>query len=602
MDKFGKNISHNIIISAILFTILLFFYILTVGSFFKPEVYPLVDRVTYSTPFVDKYFINKYYDHAVISFSTSLWFFFSIRDKLKYIFSIIYGLSGVYGLLNNGSIFFEILPLLSLPIILFFIMIDKINKKCILSLSRLITINYISAFSIIIAIISLSISITYIVLPQIIIPPVNYLYYIFLLSSIFAPILLVGIGLFIPIRLIIKKVSEYKKSNKHSEKVILLTSPNVLKIRTRIICMIFIILLSLIIIWIPHMDTINKDNQMVGADSLDYANFLIPMNNSTNLQEFFQAFVLQLQGDRSLSLISFYLISQVFDTDSLLNSMELLPFFLGPLLIITIYFLTMELTSNPITSLLSSFITAVSFQVLVGIYGGLYANWFSLIFANLAILFLIRSLNKTSNKNIAIFSGLLVIVLLSHEPTWPILSLILLIFFGVIIYLIPSLKKTIFYLFLGMIPSFVIEAIRMVYTKNSGVIKDISFASNQGFGLQDFSNIWNNLVTSTQTYLAGQFGNSIIFVLVIYWLSICNLKEKSNILLIIFISIIIIPILIGDSVILSRVLYEIPFQIPAAIALTRLMKNNGNIFVFAICLWLTAIAIRSVTNFYFSPS
>jgi len=258
----------------------------------------------------------------------------------------------------------------------------------------------------------------------------------------------------------------------------------------------------------------------------------------------------------------------------------------------------MELTSNHVTSLLSSFLTAISFHVLVGIYGGLYANWFSLIFANLAILFLIRSMKKPTIKNVAVFSGLWVIVLLTHEPTWPILSLILLIFLIMILLVKPNLKKAISHLFVGLIPSFAIEIAKMVINRGSGVTNDIAFAHGQGFGIHDLSTIWNNLVTTTQTYLGGQFGNSIIWVLVVYWLFKGNLKDNSITLILVFLSIITIPILFGDHVILSRVLYEIPFQIPAAIALTQIKRNNGNILVFAICLWLTVIAIRAGSNFH----
>jgi hypothetical protein len=64
-------------------------------------------------------------------------------------------------------------------------------------------------------------------------------------------------------------------------------------------------------------------------------------------------------------------------------------------------------------------------------------------------------------------------------------------------------------------------------------------------------------------------------------------------------SLAIMPILFGDPEVISRVLYEIPFQIPAAIALVQIKKNQGIVVFLSICLWLTALSIRSISNFYF---
>jgi hypothetical protein len=46
------------------------------------------------------------------------------------------------------------------------------------------------------------------------------------------------------------------------------------------------------------------------------------------------------------------------------------------------------------------------------------------------------------------------------------------------------------------------------------------------------------------------------------------------------------------------VLYEIPFQIPAAIALTNIKRNSGNAIAFTICFWLIIISVRTASNFY----
>jgi hypothetical protein len=534
-----------------------------------------------------------------------LWFLFSTNGKSKFILLTTYGSIVIATILINQPWLLNIISMSSLPLILTLTILNALRKSNLVLFNRQIWLNYISLIGIILAIISISITAITIYQHNNSLPPINYLYYIFLLMSILNPLLLVIIGIYYPSRIILEKLLrnlDRFKNNKNNNKVNLkqISNRNI-NLKKRILCLLGIVLLSSIIVYIPHLPTINKSNQNIGDDSNDYVNFLNPLKNFHNLQQTLNVFTSQLQNDRSLSLITFYLLSSIIDESNLTHAIELLPLILSPLLIITIYFLTMEITSNPSISLISSFLTATSFQTLAGIYGGLYANWFSIMFGYIAILFLIRSLKKFSILNIAMFSLLMIIVLLTHEPTWPILSLILSIFLLIVLYLYPKSKKTIVTLFISIIPSIIIEITRIMWTKNSGVARDIAFANSQGAGLHDFYTIWKNLISSTHTYLGGLFGNSIVLLLVIYWLHKCDLKEKTNLLLVVFLSITTLPIFFGDKIILCRVLYEIPFQIPAAIALDDIKKNNGSMFTFTICLWIVILAIRSVSNFYFVP-
>ena len=107
------------------------------------------------------------------------------------------------------------------------------------------------------------------------------------------------------------------------------------------------------------------------------------------------------------------------------------------------------------------------------------------------------------------------------------------------------------------------------------------------------------MVDVTQIHYGGQFSNFIILILGLYWLIHSNLRQPFTILIMIFLSIGVIPLFLGGWIMQTRVLYDIPFQIPAAIALTYVMKQaNGTIILLPICAWLIAMAIRAVTNFY----
>ena len=65
----------------------------------------------------------------------------------------------------------------------------------------------------------------------------------------------------------------------------------------------------------------------------------------------------------------------------------------------------------------------------------------------------------------------------------------------------------------------------------------------------------------------------------------------------VFFSIALVPLLFGNDLIQSRVLYNIPFQIPAAIGLMYFFNRPyGKLIVLAICIAIFAMAIKSASN------
>ena len=108
--------------------------------------------------------------------------------------------------------------------------------------------------------------------------------------------------------------------------------------------------------------------------------------------------------------------------------------------------------------------------------------------------------------------------------------------------------------------------------------------------------MWNNLFYMVQIYVGGIYSNFIIFALGLYWLIRSRLKDFATIFILIFLSIGIIPILFGNDMIQARTFFEVPFQIPAAIAMSQIMRNvkGGSILVVSI---LCLDAFRSCENF-----
>jgi hypothetical protein len=272
---------------------------------------------------------------------------------------------------------------------------------------------------------------------------------------------------------------------------------------------------------------------------------------------------------------------------------------LGPLLVLVTFYLTREMTSNDKQALLASFLTSISFQVTVGIYAGFYANWFALIIGYLSFLFLVRCLKYSSNRNLIVFSVLIIVLLFTHVHTWSVMVGVMSVLLIILIKVKQYSKKRTALLLVILLSSVVIDVVRTSMTGSmTGIEKDIEFAKATGTGIEQFALRWGNLTRSVYSFLGGQFSNFIIFSLGLYWAFQSNTRDVSTKFLMIFMSIGLIAFLIGDYRVQGRIFYDIPFQIPAAIALSSLWKfRRGSLIAIPVCIWLISLTIRAVTNF-----
>jgi hypothetical protein len=211
----------------------------------------------------------------------------------------------------------------------------------------------------------------------------------------------------------------------------------------------------------------------------------------------------------------------------------------------------------------------------VGVYAGFFANWIALIIGYISIAFLFRFLKRPDKSNLVIFFAAMIALMLAHIYTWTVFSIIIVIFLLVMLKTNLYRKRSVLMLLTVILFTVAIDASKSALVgSNLAIQNDLRFVFELGTGDSDFEGRWNTLVYTIQRYLGGLFANPIILLLGIYWLFKCNYKHPSNILILLFFSTVIIPLFIGDWLIQARLLYVIPFQIPAAIALATLMSQN----------------------------
>lgn len=598
----GFGNSRLTIITSAFLCILLFFYIFSLGSFLNINIFILQNGITYDT-FFHFFIVSSQIDHIIIAICFISWLTLSLVERQRAI------LLGIFaGLLTFGVIFsynisvliISYIALLSIPTVIVLSICNKFVRKKFLNIHSDLFWRYFAIIAISIGIITNMIIIARIFsIHGQAISLRDYANYIFVLFSSASPILIALIIFCIPLKVLANGImakfsiiQETSISNFFSGSV---------TIRSKCIFIPLIMLLSVVLAVVPHLPTVNHNHQLVGSDTSAYVGWQNKLSHAKNTRDLFHlAFFTIMTGDRPITLLIIYGLVDVvkIDTSVLVDN---LPIILAPLLVIAVYFFTRELSSSDKVSLMAALFTAVSFQTLIGIYAGYYSNWVALIVGYLGFTFLFKYLKNAGKTNLILFSILMVLLLLSHEYTWTVIIIVAGVFL-VLMFATNRYRRTNVVLLLVVILSTVI--IDVVKTNIIGVSngfgRDLSVAHRQQAGINQFANRWNNLKDTMQNYYGALFSNFIVLGLALYWVLRCNFREINSIFFLIFFSIGILPLLFGDWIVQSRVFYDIPFQIPAALALTYIKRDDKGIMILLpICIWLISISIRNAYNFTF---
>jgi hypothetical protein len=621
----GKDRSVISIVTSAIFVLTSFFYIYTLASFLRVGIDAMQNKLSYHELFT-LYIANKDIDYVIIASGITIWLALSIKGKGRFIVSAIYGGFTIIAVLVKVDVILDILVLLSIPLLILLFMCNRfvpkmkiLNKEVDTSLCT----NYLLIAGMVIGIEGIIASLTplFFTTSQTAAAASsmhlrNYAYELFVLSSSSSPILMILLIVCLPAKVLLNvlrsiiasrtgknrnRTTQYiskNNNNKNNNS----SDNNKVSTKTKIVYLSLFMLLSATLALVPHQPAVNKDNRPIGSDILGYAktikHLFLYSNDPKELLR--HVFVTEppFHGDRPVSLLFFFTAAKIVSVADPIYVIDYMPIILGPALVLVVYLLTREMTSNDTISILAAFLTAASFQVLVGVYAGFYANWFALIIGYLSLVFLFKFLKRPSKLNFVIYSILTILLLLSHTYTWSMIAIVTGIFLVVMLKLNHYPRRNVILLLLVVLSSAAADAIRASITSSIGGIVGDIHVSNLSLGSKQFVSRWSNLVDATRIFLGGLFGNFIILSLGLYWLFKANHREAYNIFILIFLSIGIITLFFGDWVVQSRVFYNIPFQIPAAIALNYIIKEQikGTMILLPICIWLIVVSIVLMSN------
>jgi hypothetical protein len=591
------------VVTSVILAIVSFFYIYTIGSFFNVSIYILQNRISYNTYF-DFFIINRNIDHLIIISGIIVWAALSFKGKARTVITVIYGGIIVIAVTTGVAVLLDITALMAIPFAISCLVYNRFAFKKILTTSTSLYLNYIGVIVIVLGIASIimSLGVLFSIPLNPMLPIRNYIYDIFLFFSSFSPILMLLLVNCLPVKILIEEIRTLMSRIKNVRIYLVPFSHNyVIKTRTKIICLVLFMLLSVTLVLIPHQPIIIGDKQNVGVDTHYYIDWLGGLINSASSQELFrQAFVIQNGGDRPITLLFLLALNKIVPAN-LVDTIEYAPLVLGPALIFAVYLLTRELTSNDITSLLASFLTAVSFHTLVGVYAGFYSNWLALIIGYLSFVIVFKFLKKSSPLTLAIYALSIILLLFTHIYTWSIFVILTMIFLAVMLKFNYYQKMNIVLLLLVIFASVVLDIARLTITgSSSAIVRDIAIGAGGGLGLEQFGLRLSNLTEVVQNWYGAQFSNFIILILGFFWICISNFRKQVNIFLVVFLSVGFATMFFGSPSVQGRVLYDIPFEIPAAISLTYIKKqSSGAIILLSTCIWLVSISFRAVLNFHF---
>ena len=132
-------------------------------------------------------------------------------------------------------------------------------------------------------------------------------------------------------------------------------------------------------------------------------------------------------------------------------------------------------------------------------------------------------------------------------------------------------------------------------------------------GIQDQESMWDRLYFTLGTYVGGYLSNPILFLLTLSWILLADPRRTLDRILLSMSFMISIPLLVGTVEFQTRLLYNMPFQIPAAImaasaaiipfSAKNIEKNsrrqaNQILLLIAILAVLTTYAVRAIVNLY----
>lgn len=366
-----------------------------------------------------------------------------------------------------------------------------------------------------------------------------------------------------------------------------------------------VFVLSFAIPLYPHIQSINPDAQVLNVDAAQYGLWMDQMRSADSDALYRLVFSEIQSGDRPAALLFIYGIYNLVGQNSSVTFM-ILPSILSVLLVSSVFFVVGSLGRKRLYQNLAAIVTLVSFQIIAGMYGGLFSNWFALVMVNLSVAFMLRYLEQRSFMQLGLAFVTSVSIIFVHSATWLFFVAAAGIFLGISAY-VERNRATFFALAALaaiLVASFVIDQTKSALLSSVNTFQLNSDITQEKLGAEEFVLRWNNLRYLSTIHFWGAFANVTLVMLALIWCLKADLHSRFNRFIMSMFFVGSIPMIIGGFDVQARFLYNMPFHIAAAVMLAQQLENRKfsiitSLGVLVILLDLVNYLFRFLANMYF---
>lgn len=331
----------------------------------------------------------------------------------------------------------------------------------------------------------------------------------------------------------------------------------------------------------PYLPSLNPHGKFVGVDIPFYEKHLMELDSLGDFggvvhKVFFPPF-----SDRPLSLL-FLFSGWKLTWFSARQTVQFSPILLGLLLVLATYFFVRQAEFNRLSASFAMLFTVFSYHITVGMYGGLIANWISLVFLYVFLGFVFASLKKVSWRLFGVALAFQSFLLFSHANTWGMSMGILGVFFFVLLVECFVKRENSFrplMLLMILVVGMSLNAIRNFALGISVGTVEVASVAQSGVSLTNLLSVWQTLRVSLGSYMGISFMNPVLLFLA----SLGGLAMTLNTRLVsrFFTASLVassIPFFLGDNLVQTRILYDLPVHVFAFLGLLVLLSLAQQFF------------------------
>jgi len=344
----------------------------------------------------------------------------------------------------------------------------------------------------------------------------------------------------------------------------------------------------------PYSPAVNPKGRDVGVDIPHYVKAAEVVE-----QDLSQAFDV-MGGSRPVIFLLIYGFQRLIGSNAS-TAVKFLPVILNPLMIATASFLAYEAFRDEGIAGWTAFFTACGYQVTVGMYSYFLTNMLALSLVFLSLGFLFRSLRRGCDLSLilAVIPGILLVF--THPWTFDQYVATTILTIIVSFYRTrkedggyEKIKRSILYIaILGLSDIF-----KMLLFHGFGAISASSTAVSMISSLPEF---WLDSIFGFRLLYGGTISVVVLVGLAVLGVYLNKLVKFPNIYFTVFPAVTSLLFLIGDETIKSRLLYNVPIGLFAAIGMSSLSRRRFNdnfkkCFILFVISNSTVYLFRSLAN------